>query len=222
MKPEIIAHHTLSLDGAYQHETIDKTLHRQLAEQFEPDAYLLEAEDILAMLPDSIPMENETDKLERTIDDKDSRPYVIIMDDKGGLMDKIHMYRRKEYLKDLIILISEATPKSYRSYLRERHIPNICIGVSQIDVQNGLELVAQLHGIKKIVVESGPKVYNELFKNELIDELSLLLAPMIHFHTQRRLFDQTAYANFDQVMLVPRLVEMQENGYVWLRYTLNY
>ena len=51
-----------------------------------------------------------------------------------GLM---HVHRKSGYAKDIIVLVSNGTPKAYLDYLKERNYDFIVAGRDHVDLQAG-------------------------------------------------------------------------------------
>jgi len=70
---------------------------------------------------DEIPVEVKADFSKPNINKKSNKPYWIIPDSQGILINLFHVFRKSGYCKDLIILVSDKTPNMYLEYLKERN-----------------------------------------------------------------------------------------------------
>jgi 2,5-diamino-6-(ribosylamino)-4(3H)-pyrimidinone 5'-phosphate reductase len=177
---KVIMHNSISLDGSFTDFEVNMGLHYQIAGKYETDASLIGSNTIKTGIDTyggEIPPENEADftKPERSA----SLPYWIIIDTKGATQGLLHTCRGFEFCKDLIILISQRTNEDYINYLKERNYDYLVCGDDHIDYKQALSALGTKYGIKKILVDSGPILNGVLLSKGLIDEISLLVAPIL-------------------------------------------
>jgi 2,5-diamino-6-(ribosylamino)-4(3H)-pyrimidinone 5'-phosphate reductase len=91
----------------------------------------------------------------------------------------MHVHRRSEYAKDILVLVSKATPQSYLGYLTERHYDFLIAGQDHVDYRAVLEQLNSRYGIKTIVTDTGGVLAGVLLDEGLVDEVHLLVAPEI-------------------------------------------
>lgn len=106
------------------------------------------------------------------------RPLVIVPDSKG----RIHNWRMiqaEPWFGDIVVICSEATPRSYLEYLDKRHIAHLVCGETQGDLPAALEILAQKYGIDSIRTDCGGKLMSVLARSGLLDELHILTAPVL-------------------------------------------
>jgi len=214
MKPYIIIHNSISLDGSLSNFDVNIELHYQISGKYKPDAHLIGSNTIKTgiTLYGSSPPENKDDfkKPER---DK-QLPYWVIIDTRGILKDRLHEVRRFEFCKDIIILISNETSKDYILYLKERNYDFHIIGYKKVNIEKTLELLSKKFKIKTIVTDTGKILGNLLLNKGLVDEISLLIHPII-IGTKA----YTIFGNINkniQLKLVKNKV--LKDDYIWLVY----
>ncbi|MFA7562283.1 MAG: dihydrofolate reductase family protein [Methanoculleus sp.] len=100
----------------------------------------------------------------------------------------LHFYRTMEHTKDVVILVSEATPEDYLDYLREREYPFIRCGKSRVDLKEALQELGERFGVAKMVSDSGPDLNDVLVQEGLVDTISLIVYPVIAGEREKRLF----------------------------------
>ena len=113
MQPKVIMHNTASLDGSIKDFEVDLNLHYQIANEFGADTNLIgskTAKTGIETYTEEIPLEEKTDFIKPKLEPSDERPLWVIPDSRGVLENLLHVYRRSEYCKDVIILVSETTP----------------------------------------------------------------------------------------------------------------
>ena len=180
MKPKVIIHNTVSLDGSIKDFEVDLNLHYQIANEFEADTHLIgstTAKTGIEMYTEEIPQEEKTDFIKPEFEPSDERPFWVIPDSRGTLENLLHVYRRSGYCKDVIILTSETTPKSYLAYLRERRYDYIISGEDHVDYDGAFEMLNERYDTKTILTDSGGTLSNILLEKDLIDEISIIISP---------------------------------------------
>nr|WP_321429897.1 dihydrofolate reductase family protein [uncultured Methanolobus sp.] len=192
-------HNTVSLDGAINGFDIDLELHYQILSSLNPDATMVgsvTAKTGIEMFIGDIPPEEDSDFLKPSIgsnaDNPFCNPYWIIVDTSGTLKGLLHVLRRSEYCKDIILLISEKTPLSYINYLRERNYEYVITGEEYVDYKKALEVCDNRYGIKKIVMDSGSTLCDIMLDEGLIDRISLIIAPVIAGENSETIFGKVA------------------------------
>jgi 2,5-diamino-6-(ribosylamino)-4(3H)-pyrimidinone 5'-phosphate reductase len=122
MLPKIIVHNSVSLDGSLTGFDVNMALHYRIAARYKPDAHLIGSNTMkkgLELYGRDVPSEKSSDftKPKR----RSTLPYWVIPDTRGTLIGLLHTFRRFEYCRDIIILISKRTTERYIEYLRERN-----------------------------------------------------------------------------------------------------
>ena len=112
----------------------------------------------------------------------------------------------------IIEVLTEAVDERYLAYLQEMEIPYIFAGETEIDVELALHTLA-VHGINTLLLEGGSVVNGYFERADMIDELSLVIAPVIADAGDKPLFMDSTRADF-------KLKELKQydNGVVWMNY----
>jgi len=126
-----------------------------------------------------MPPEEESDFKKPEILPGDTRAYWMIADSRGILEGLMHVFRRSEYSKDVIVLVSDKTPEPYINYLKERNYDFIRAGPDRVDVRKALEIANERYGFKLVVSDSGGILNSILLEQGLVEEISLVLTPEI-------------------------------------------
>lgn len=191
MLPRVIMHNTVSLDGAINDFEIDIGLHYELAGKIRADAHLVGSETAktgVETFTEKVPIEEPSDFTKPPIKLGDKRPYWVIPDSKGKLKGILHVYRRSCYCKDLIIIVTNQTPPDYIQYLKDRHYDVITAGIDSVNYRNALETLTARYKIRKVLVDSGGVLNGILLDQGLINEISLLISPVIADKQTQTLF----------------------------------
>ena len=178
--PKIIMHNSVSLDGSFTDFDVNMELHYQIAGRYQADANLIGSNTIktgIEIYGGEIPQENEVDfnKPERDA----ALPYWVIVDTKGIAQGLLHTCRSFEFCRDVIVLISQQTSEDYLHYLKERNYDYLVCGNEHVDYEKALRDLNTKYGIKTILVDSGPTLNRVLLGKGLINEISLLVSPVL-------------------------------------------
>jgi 2,5-diamino-6-(ribosylamino)-4(3H)-pyrimidinone 5'-phosphate reductase len=175
---KVILHNSVSLDCSLTGFEIDIGLHYEIAGEYKADAHLIGSATALTGLQMS-PMAEETqDDFHPPYRDP-SLPLWVVIDSKGALSGKLHNFRRFEYCRDVLILISESTPASYRRYLEERKYLHHAVGKNKVDCRKALEILSKEYRVNTVLVDSGNTLGCHLQDEGLVDEISLLVHPVV-------------------------------------------
>lgn len=77
----------------------------------------------------------------------------------------------------VIEILTKETPVAYRAYLRKKGVSYIIAGDTSLDCKVAVEKLKQLFRINTILICGGGTVNWTFIQQEVVDELSLLLAP---------------------------------------------
>ena len=195
MIPEIIIHNTVSLDNAILGFDIDLGLHYSTLLAFEPDAVLVGSATArygIEMFLYEVPPEEADDRTRPASVPDDPRPVSAIVDSRGMLHGLLHIYRRMEYTKDVIVLVSDTTPDEYLEYLQDREYPVIRCGTDHVALREALERLGEDYSIPRVVSDSGGGLNGVLLNEHLADQLSLLVVPVLAGTGEKKLFGSVA------------------------------
>ncbi|AAM30754.1 MAG: dihydrofolate reductase family protein [Methanosarcina sp.] len=182
MLPRLVIHNSISPDGSTTGFDANLDVHYGILGSYEPDAMIVGSNTAKVgtqFFCEKIPPEDKEDFKKPDIHPDDTRAYWMIADSRGTLEGLMHVFRRSEYSKDIIVLVSEKTPESYINYLKERDYDFIRAGVERVDVRQGLEIAGERYGFKLVVSDSGGILNSILLEQGLVDEISLVLTPEI-------------------------------------------
>ena len=193
----------------------DMELHYRLAGSFSPDANLIGSATVITgqeMFGGSVPPE-EPDDFVPPLRDK-GLPLWVIVDSEGKLAGMLHTCRRFEYCRDVLLLVSDATPQTYINHLEERNYKYIRTKGLKADITESLSVLYQDYGVRRILTDTGQVLGNILLNLGLVDEVSLLIHPIIKGENAYNMFGNT----LDNLKLTLTGEEKFDNGCVWVRY----
>lgn len=97
---------------------------------------------------------------------------------------------------EIIEVLSENVDTRYLSYLRELGIPYIFAGKESVDVSLALSELNRLIGCKRLILEGGSIINGAFLRSGAVDELSLVVAPVIAGEGSKPLFSDATVADF--------------------------
>ena len=118
----------------------------------------------------------------------------------------------------VVAILSERVSNEYLEFLRERGVSYVLAGAREVDLSLALEKVNDLFPVKTLMLEGGGRINGGFLAAGLIDELSLLIAPVADGRMATpALFDA------DGTDVIPRglvldAVERLADDMLWLRY----
>lgn len=177
MKPKIIIHTQVSLDGCSRGFE-DTGVYYRVAARFGEDAVLFGADTVLGAGKQWNLPEKEGDFIKPEPAPDDKRPLAVVSDSRGRLRC-LHLFRNKPYLRDVVVLVSQSTPDSYLCYLKERNYDFIVAGDDHVDYGAALLELAARYQCKTIRTDSGGRLTNILLEQGLADEISLVISPCL-------------------------------------------
>lgn len=217
MRPKVILHNSLSLDGSLTGFEPNMELHYRIAGMFKPEVHLIGSNTITAgieLYGTGVPLENPSDFQKPKRNKK--LPSWVIIDSKGKLQGLLHTCRQFEQVRDVILLVSQTTPKRYLQYLDERQYEYHIVGKDSVDLPEALALLAKTYQVKTIVTDTGRILGNLLLNQGLVDEISLLVHPVIVGKTTYPMFSDIN-KNLDGTLVK---CEQLEKQYIWLLYKM--
>ena len=214
-KPKVIMHNSISIDGSILGFDVNMEQHYQIANSYKVDVHLIGSNTVkegIKMFYPEIPKEEKSDFLKPNR--KEDLPLWVIPDTKGILNGMHHVYRRFEWCKDIVVLISNETPRNYIEYLIERNYDYYTVGEDYVDYHQALNLLAEHYNVKTILTDTGKTLNCILINKGLVDEISLLVHPVIVGKKQYTLFSDIC-KNIDTKLIS---LEKYSDSKIWVRY----
>lgn len=121
----------------------------------------------------------------------------------------------------VVAILSERVSDEYLAFLRGRRVSYILVGGRGIDLPLAMEKIGALFGVRTLMLEGGGRLNGAMLRAGLIDEVSLLIAPVADGRVGRAaLFDLEG----DEVMprrLVLEAIERRADEILWIRYLVD-
>lgn len=222
MKPYIICHMMSAIDGRSLtdgwHLDYASTLYEQTAERFAADGWICGRVTMQEVAHSAeLPRGLAQAPIPRTHQfyDRSAKQYAISIDPKGSVVWKSNIALSSHVVE----VLSEQVSDDYLAYLQSIGVSYLFAGQQEIDLAATLDLLSRELGVKKLIVEGGAHVCGAFINAGLVDEVSVLILPLVDgrpghpssFEIDGDAWRQPAY-------LTLQSVEKTEQGAVWLRY----
>jgi riboflavin biosynthesis pyrimidine reductase len=225
-KPYVICHMMSSLDGHALTDGWDRpfkkaagALYESLAEQFKFDAWICGRVTMQEISHgDDYPKGLATEAIPRTphFAKRDAKIYAVSIDPHGKVAWKSNVALGAHVIE----VLTEAVADNYLAYLQSIGVSYMFGGKTAIDLERVVTVLAEELGLKRIVVEGGPTVSGSFVNAGLVDEISVLVLPIVDgrgehpasFEVGKEAWKAPAYLSLTSA-------EVQDGGGVWLRYT---
>jgi riboflavin biosynthesis pyrimidine reductase len=151
---------------------------------------------------------------------RDAKAWGIFLDAKGKAV-----WARSDIGGDpILVILTEAVPDMHLAGLRADGISYIFAGATELDLAGALETLNRELGIERLLLEGGGSANGALLRAGLVDELSLVICPVIDGSTGAPTVFDSSEANagpapIERMALMSH--EILEGGAVWLRYRLS-
>lgn len=214
---KVIVHSSISLDGSLLGFEVDMAAHYKIAGSYKADIHLIGSNTAVAglkMFNPRIPKEQDKDFIRPKRSKK--LPLWVIPDTHGKLQGKLHVLRRFELYRDIVILTTNVTPKGYLRYLTERNYDWHYMGKRPFDYSQTLKLLAKTYGAKTVLTDTGKTLNGILINSGLVNEISLLVHPVIVGAKRFPLLDDVKAG----VQLRLKKSKTMDKGGLWLVYNV--
>jgi riboflavin biosynthesis pyrimidine reductase len=150
---------------------------------------------------------------------RDAKAWGVFLDGKGKAV-----WARKDIGGDpILVILTEVVSDAHLVGLRADGVSYIFAGATEIDLATALETLNRELGIERLMLEGGGGANGALLRAGLVDELSLVVCPVIDGSS-----GAPSVFNSGDVDLGPAPIESMtlashevlEGGVVWLRYRL--
>lgn len=222
-KPKVVIFNGVSLDGRMDgvEAQIDMGLYYQTAASWNADAMLSGSSTMLVGMGgvEEPPLGAETSGPKEL--HPLAVPYLVVADSRG----RFHQWRALQaqpYWREVVALCSHATPHRYMEELEQAGVRSIIAGEERVDFRQALEELNQRFGVQTVRVDSGGTLNGVLLRAGLVDEVSLLLAPLLIGGETPRSFFVAPDIHGPEQAIPLRLFhcEQLESGVLWLRYEI--
>ena len=224
-RPYVICHMLPSIDGRI---VLRDWKLKNATREYERTAATLEADawiiGRISMEPYAgkarVPARRNRERILRKdfIAEHDASSYAIAIDPSGKLT-----WRASDIEGEHVItILTEAVTDDYLAFLQSKGVSYLFGGKSRIDLGSVLRKLRSSFGIERLLLEGGGKINGSFLAANLIDELSILVAPVadgsIGTPTLFDVDDRRAPARSLKLMSIDK----RAGDIVWLRYKVRH
>jgi len=225
MKPYVICHMMSSIDGHALTDGWDRpfknnagALYETLAKQFKFDAWICGRVTMQEIAHgDGYPAGLATAPIPRThhFADRKATCYAVAIDPHG----KVEWKSNQALDSHVVAVVTEAVADDYLAYLQSINVSYIFGGKTEIDLAKVVTILADELGTQRLIVEGGPHVSGSFVNAGLVDEVSVLVLPLIDGRGEHPASFEVAPAAWaNPTYLTLTSADIQDGGSVWLRY----
>ncbi|WP_165929559.1 dihydrofolate reductase family protein [Pseudocnuella soli] len=223
MKPYVICHMLGSVDGRIKQDIWGFKDHHKY---FEEPASKIKAD---AWLVGRITMQEFSSKKapakrrgrvnipkEDFVAEYKAKTFAVVIDPSG----KCHWDTNMVSTEHVIEVLTEQVSGAYLAHLQEQNVSYIFGGETELDLKLVLKKLYKLFGIKRLRIDGGGHVNGSFLKAGLIDEFSLVLAPVADGTIGApTVFEaEEGYGKRKATQFTLKSVKKIYNDFLWIRY----
>ncbi len=233
MKPYVLCHMVCSVDGriwgsrwrpkANVLPNLFEKLHDQLVAEHGGGSWLcgrVTAQEFARGKGKVYPVTKEMFPRENWFARRDVKAWGIFLDAHGKAC-----WERSDIGGDaILVILTEAVPDAHLAGLRGDRVSYIFAGKTEIDLAAALETLNRELGITRLMLEGGGGANGALLRAGLLDELSLVVCPVVDGSTGGPIVFNSGDRDLGPAPIEKMTLashEVLEGGAVWLRYRLS-
>jgi riboflavin biosynthesis pyrimidine reductase len=228
MRPTIICHMGTSLDGGLHPSRFTRPAagvpndvlrghYEALHDRFKAEGWIVGRKTMGEMAKGTVAV-NAPLPREPHIGQRNGRNLAIAIDPSG----RVHYGKDNVGGDHVVAVLGEEVSDAYLVELREDGASYIFAGPRGEDLPGAMAQLADLFGVKKLLLEGGGTINGAFFKHRLIDEFSTLIFPAVDGLAGRETIVDYHGANGERPGAGQSLrligCETLEGGMVWLRH----
>ncbi len=220
-RPKVIIFNGVSLDGRMDGGggEIDMGLYYELADRWHADAMLSGSGTMLTAFAgqDELPPGSKPGGAKEL--HPLAVPYLIVVDSRAQL-HRWRLMQAQPFWDKVVALCSRSTPRAHLDEIEAAGVPTIIAGDERVDFAAALDELNSRFGINTVRVDSGGILNGVLLRAGLVDEVSILIDPVLVGGTSPRgLFVAPDVTSPEQVIRL-RLAHFEpvRENILWLRY----
>lgn len=118
----------------------------------------------------------------------------------------------------VVAILCERVSDEYLAFLRGKGVSYLLAGAREIDLGLALEKIAARFALKTLMLEGGGKVNGSMLRDGLVDEVSVLVAPVADGREGAPALFDVGGSHVTPQRLELESVEKRADGVLWLRY----
>lgn len=189
-RPYVICHMLQSIDGKIaggffrEKQTLELAkIYSDISKDYNGDAIIYGTTTAQEMFSSSktapVLNQNPIQKIDYIYKD-DKNKWIVVIDPQGQISFNQSVYQNPRLKdKNLIVILTENISSQYLETLKSLNISYLFTGKDEIDLRLALEKLYDLFSIKKLLLQGGGITNTYFIKEDLIDELSLVVSPVV-------------------------------------------
>jgi len=223
MKPYVICHMFGSVDGRIKQNIWGLKDHHkyfeETAAQIKADAWLvgrITMEEFSSRKVHLLSKGNLRIPKEDFVAKKVSKTYAVVIDPSG----KCYWDNNMVSTEQVIEVLTEKVTNKYLEHLRSKNVSYIFGGKKELDLELVLKKLNKLFGIRRVRIDGGGHVNGSFLRAGLIDEFSLVLAPIADGTIGApTVFEaEEGYGKRKATHFTLKSVKRIYNDFLWIRY----
>jgi len=148
--------------------------------------------------------------------DQPLKAYAVVIDPSG----KCYWDSNNVSTEHVIEVLTEKVPSHYLEHLRSKNVSYLFGGKTELDLKLVLKKLYKLFGIQRLRIDGGGHVNGSFLKAGLIDEFSLVLAPVADGTIgSPTVFEaEEGYGKRKATQFQLKSVKKIYNDFLWIRY----
>lgn len=205
MQPKVTLYIAMSLDGKINGFEINKIVYRELESEIDFD---------------TVVMDVDTFKTHHVIFEETGGNFnqLLVLPDNKGIIPR-NVLQEVSSSVNVLVLCSRSTPQDYLNFLEESDIKYMIVGYDVVNLATAFEELNIHFGVKKIAVHADGILNGELLEDDLVEEISVFMHPILVGATNDAVYIP---GDIENQNLDLRLLEMKEmeNEIICLKYRI--
>ena len=226
-RPHVICHMMTSIDGrivtdGWPMSAEGRKQYEILHATYEPDGWLcgrvtMELHFASGVRPDAeVVREYHGAPREDFVAPGEHDSYAFALDSHGRLV-----WESGEIEGDHVVaILTTRVSDEYLSTLRERGVSYLLAGSPDVDLPLALDKIGDRFGVRTLMLEGGGGINGSMLRAGLVDEVSVLVAPVVDGRTGTAALFDVEGANVAPRRLKLQSVEQRADDVLWLRYRI--
>lgn len=205
MQPKVTLYIAMSLDGKINGFEINKIVYRELESEINFDTVVM---DVDTFRTHHVIFEETGDNFNQ----------LLVLPDNKGIIPR-NILQEVSSLVNVLVLCSRSTPQDYLNFLEESDIKYMIVGYDEVNLATAFEELNIHFGVKKIAVHADGILNGELLEDDLVEEISVFMHPILVGATNDAVYIPKDIENQN---LDLRLLDMKEmeNEIICLNYRI--
>ncbi len=227
-RPYIICHMTMSVDGKVTGEFLEMPetepaidVYYQINRDYHADAFAcgrvtMEGSFTGGWKPDLTEFKEVRVSREDYMADSEAKYFAVAFDRRGSIGWRASRIEDDDPGYDdahIIEVLSEDICDAYLAYLQSIRVSYIFAGVHEMSLSVALEKLKRMFGIEHLLLEGGSIINGAFLREDVVDELSLVVAPVIGAAEDKLLFDNSSICKFEL-----KDIKRYDNSVIWMNY----